>query len=64
MPLYEYRCSECSAEFEEIVPYAKADDVVCSVCSSDQVERRASAIASCCKTSGSQEPESFCSRVG
>ena len=33
MPIYEYRCAACGAEFESIRPVARADDPInCKVC--------------------------------
>lgn len=33
MPIYEYRCSACGAEFESIRPVSRADDPIdCRMC--------------------------------
>ena len=33
MPIYEYRCSACVAEFESIRPVSRADDPIdCKIC--------------------------------
>ena len=33
MPIYEYRCSDCGAEFESIRPVSRADDPIdCNAC--------------------------------
>ena len=33
MPIYEYRCSACGAEFESIRPVSRADDPIdCKIC--------------------------------
>ena len=33
MPIYEYRCSGCGAEFESIRPVSRADDPIdCKAC--------------------------------
>lgn len=60
MPLYEYCCKDCGAEFEEIVPVARADQVVCNVCGSKKIERLASSFSCSIKTSGSQASGAFC----
>jgi putative FmdB family regulatory protein len=45
MPLYEYHCSECGAEFEALVSFSQADAVQCEHCLSPQVERLNSSFA-------------------
>jgi len=45
MPLYEYRCSDCKAKFELLVPHQHADDVVCMKCHSSKVRRLLSTFA-------------------
>jgi putative FmdB family regulatory protein len=45
MPLYEYSCPLCGAEFEEIVPSSRADSVACPACGSKRAERKLSAFA-------------------
>jgi len=45
MPLYEYRCSDCKAKFELLVPHQHADDVVCMKCHSPKVRRLLSTFA-------------------
>ncbi len=45
MPLYEYHCLDCNAEFEAITSFANADKVACESCGSQHVERVASAFA-------------------
>ncbi|MEE9218402.1 MAG: zinc ribbon domain-containing protein [Acidobacteriota bacterium] len=40
MPIYEYRCTDCSRKFEQIVLRGKAlDDTSCPRCGSRSVER-------------------------
>ena len=51
MPLYEYHCLDCDAEFEAIVSFRDADNVACERCGSARVERVASAFA--CSVGGS-----------
>jgi len=35
VPLYEYRCGECGAGFEALVPAARADQEPCPDCGSE-----------------------------
>ena len=49
MPLYEYRCSTCRAEFEALVSRSETDPVECEKCGSSQTTRIASTF-SCCST--------------
>ena len=41
MPIYEYRCKQCEAEFERYVPGATTA-VACPTCASEQVMRKLS----------------------
>ena len=41
MPIYEYRCRQCSGDFEKYVPTA-ARAVTCPSCASDRVSRKLS----------------------
>ncbi|PYN87240.1 MAG: hypothetical protein DMD87_15255 [Candidatus Rokuibacteriota bacterium] len=41
MPIYEYRCKQCEAEFEKYIPAAAAA-VACPTCASEQVMRKLS----------------------
>ena len=52
MPIYEYHCRACQADFEELVlSPSQADHVVCSRCHGSEVERKVSVVG-CCSTSG------------
>lgn len=42
MPIYEYACRGCSADFEELVSLSTADSVRCPSCGSTRVERQLS----------------------
>jgi putative FmdB family regulatory protein len=44
MPLYEYRCSACSHEFELLILKA-SQPIVCRACGSESVERLLSMFA-------------------
>ncbi len=58
MPLFEYRCHDCGAEFEELVRYEEADRITCSYCKSLRVERLLSkfAVSRDASLSASAEP--------
>jgi len=45
MPIYEYRCEQCGAQFEELVSSADAERVRCQQCSGRRVTRLLSAFA-------------------
>ena len=62
MPLFEYECSDCGAEFEKIVSTHKTP-VICQCCDSPRVEKKLSVFA----VSGSTNdvyPESGCGTCG
>ena len=41
MPIYNYRCENCSAEFEKILPFSERDQncLFCPECGSDEVTK-------------------------
>ena len=41
MPIYEYRCKQCEAEFEKYIPAAAAP-VACPTCASGDITRKLS----------------------
>jgi putative FmdB family regulatory protein len=43
VPIYEFRCSKCGAEFEELVP--AGDTAPCPQCKSSEVQRLYSQIS-------------------
>ncbi len=46
MPLYEFHCDECDAEFEELLSGVhEADEVSCPGCGNEKVERLLSGFA-------------------
>ncbi len=45
MPIYEFTCTECGAEFETRVPHV-GDSAACPSCQSTKVRRRLSGFAS------------------
>lgn len=52
MPLFEYRCGDCGAEFEALVSRTETDPVECEKCGGTKTERIASTF-SCCGGSSS-----------
>jgi putative FmdB family regulatory protein len=51
MPLYEFQCTDCKDEFEELVRSSTAiDEVTCPQCGGQKVKRKVSMFAS--KASG------------
>ena len=47
MPIYEYVCRSCEAEFEELVRMGTADaDITCPSCGSHEAKRRLSVFSS------------------
>lgn len=47
MPMYEYRCAECGAEFEKLLRFSEADKLpACPNCQGTQTRRKLSAVAS------------------
>jgi len=58
MPIYEYTCTECGKEFEELVPLKRPDNPPCPVCGSAKTEKKMSlpggtgSTSSSCGTSG------------
>lgn len=45
MPLFEYRCSDCQEQFEELVSYSESKDVDCPHCGGHNTEKLVSAFA-------------------
>jgi len=45
MPIYEYRCTACDEEFEELVPASATSAPPCPSCGAEGAERRFSMFA-------------------
>lgn len=54
MPIYEFRCKECKAEFSELFPSSRFDmkDVECPQCRAHHAEKMLSVFASETKSPG------------
>ncbi|MCS7192068.1 MAG: zinc ribbon domain-containing protein [Armatimonadetes bacterium] len=65
MPIYEFRCSQCGHEFEDLVSWRDIEEgkVECPNCGSKDVRRRLSLFATRSST-GSRENKSSCGPVG
>lgn len=65
MPLYEYRCQQCQAEFELLV--REPEKPQCPQCESAKLERRLSVVAAPSSSSGvggeSMAPQGNCGRA-
>lgn len=47
MPLYEYRCKECGAEFEKTLRFSEADQIpTCPKCNSPHTRKKLSSVVS------------------
>jgi len=47
MPLYEYRCAECGAEFEKMLRFSESDlSPACPKCESPQTQKKLSKVVS------------------
>lgn len=60
MPLFEYRCGDCDEKFEELVPFAKSDEMQCPNCGSKNTRKLVSAFATVASRSG-REAGNSCS---
>ncbi len=43
MPIFEYRCSRCKAEFEKVIFSSDNTDIRCPQCQSEAVHKKMSA---------------------
>jgi len=60
MPMFEFKCSKCGHEFEELVFSTTPYSVRCPVCESPEVEKKISAFSS----GGSQKSSGGCNSFG
>jgi putative FmdB family regulatory protein len=65
MPIYEYQCQACGAEFEELTHASSADQRVrCRACESRQVRRVLSAFAVHAETAAAVPESGPCGACG
>ncbi|MCB1188680.1 zinc ribbon domain-containing protein [bacterium] len=60
MPLFEYRCSDCGAEFEALVSRGDTEPVECEKCHGKHTERIASTFSCCSSDSTSASAPMGC----
>ncbi|KAA3631655.1 MAG: zinc ribbon domain-containing protein [Calditrichaeota bacterium] len=60
MPIYEYRCSDCSKKFEELVQNS-VQKISCPECKSEKVEKQLSTFAA---SAGSTQSTPSCGGGG
>ncbi len=63
MPIYEYKCAKCGAEFEKLVLNVSTK-VECGNCGSKRVERQLSVFAAKVESGSSCPAESSCPAAG
>ena len=57
MPIYEFLCKKCEAEFEELLPASRMDDEIpCPECGDTHVRRLLSAFGAFSKQSSACDP--------
>lgn len=62
MPIFEYSCESCGAEFERLVFPSEKDPVTCPQCKQESVKKKMSAASLCNRKSdgcGSAAPRGF-----
>ena len=67
MPLYEFDCSKCGTEFEELVMSSKPEamaEVICPACGSHKVKKKVSAFAASVKGGSSATSADSCAPSG
>jgi putative FmdB family regulatory protein len=66
MPIYEFKCRKCGADFEELTTLTEVEsgEVRCSECGSEQVERQVSTFASGGNAPTSSTPSGSCGSSG
>jgi len=61
MPIYEYKCDNCSSVFDKLVSMSNTDPIECPQCHSEQTRKLLSAFAS---SAGSSSGASGCGPAG
>ncbi|MCC7518405.1 MAG: zinc ribbon domain-containing protein [Verrucomicrobiae bacterium] len=64
MPIYEFACTTCGHEFEELVRSSAARRPLCPQCGARKVERKLSVFASSTKASSGAEAPPSCNVSG
>ena len=65
MPIFEYRCNTCEAEFEKRVRFSEADLIpLCPECASPDTEKKISIFGMTAFGSRSSSNESSCGSSG
>ncbi len=65
MPFYEFRCTQCGAEFEMMLRFSESDRrPACPKCESEQTQKKLSAIASFVSGSSGASGGSSCAPSG
>lgn len=65
MPIYEYTCTSCGAQFDQLIRSAQDEQsVTCPKCSARKVERRPSVFAAHGSTAATSQPRGGCGRCG
>lgn len=52
MPIFEYKCDNCGADFEKLVRSNNQDTIVCASCKSDKVTKKLSPASFALKGTG------------
>jgi putative FmdB family regulatory protein len=60
MPLFEYKCEDCGAEFEKLVSTSKRDEVGCIKCENPKASRQLSTFAAHSPGGGSASSAAPC----
>jgi len=60
MPLFKYRCNDCQANFEDLVPFSQSHNVECPQCGSHNTEKLVSTFATLGGSSSSSSSLGSC----
>ncbi len=65
MPIYEYQCSDCAREFEELIRNDREErKLTCPKCGSAQISRKLSAFAAHAASAKPAPPAGGCGNCG